>query len=363
MNETTESPTSFPYIKRSPLGQLSFGDLHINELAVFFPEPLREPISWLLRYVRTDCRSTIPLLQEKMKSVGFHHDASTWVKIAKGLCFVDKSGAALEYPVMKADHLAAAISALRTAVKREKSKGIIPFIETQVSRDIWAHIDNIRDPGSVTPWTVIIGDTGSSKTASFREYVARNSTTTTWIESSESFCLLLSDIAASMGISVRSSNERKCLEIEAAMSPSRCLIFDNAQDLYNPKNENQKTWSFLRKLSERTGVRIVLCLTTEGRNRLTRQAISGWFEQFEGRTGGSDSWLRLPEYPLPEDCVTIASAFGLTDAPKYQSELAKIARRPGRIRILFNVLQRAQITAAATGKPLSIDLVREVANP
>ncbi len=87
--------------------------------------------------------------------------------------------------------------------------------------------------------------------------------------------------------------------------------------------------------------------------------IEGWFEQIEGRSGGRDRWVKLPEFAPEEDVLGIARAFGLQGPAKHAKELVAISRLPGRIRRLFEDLQEGKIIASAEQAPFTIEHVRE----
>ncbi|HSV73192.1 MAG TPA: hypothetical protein VLH79_05480, partial [Chthonomonadales bacterium] len=113
-------------------------------------------------------------------------------------------------------------------------------------------------------------------------------------------------------------------------------------------------------LQDDTNCTVILICVPEFELTLSRGLDKGYFEQFEGRVGGRSEFLVLPEFPPREDVEAIAEAFHLRDAERHLAELEKIARARGRVRILFNALQKA--TRIADGKPLTMRHVRTALN-
>jgi DNA transposition AAA+ family ATPase len=162
-----------------------------------------------------------------------------------------------------------------------------------------------------------------------------------------------------LGFSPESSMARKKQTLLTAVRPHHCIIVDNCQDLYRKGQKEQPAFSFLRRLQEVTGCTVILSITTDFERELMEGMIRGYFEQFEGRSGGRRKWLRLPEHAPEEDVLAIAQAFGLQDAKRHVKELAAITREPGRIRRLFEDLQEGKILASAAKAKLTIEHVRE----
>jgi hypothetical protein len=81
----------------------------------------------------------------------------------------------------------------------------------------------------------------------------------------------------------------------------------------------------------------------------SRDESVNYFEQFVGRCGGVDEFFIFPDYAPARDLKRIAAAFKLRDAEKHIGALDVLARQRGRIRVLFNVLQKAKRISEAEG--------------
>ena len=341
---------------------IRFDEQTIENHAAHLPEEMREDYRWLLSFTRDACHRDIHRLTESFRKVGIYHDETTWSKIIRGLWNRDKFGRETAAPVISQEKFQTAIEALRTNVRAESLRGRVPFVETTTARSIMDYIDLKCAPDRINRFGVIVGPTGSQKTASFQEqYRRRNHGQTKLIESPEggSASDLLASLMSAFGYSSGGNLTQRRSTLLAAVKPHHCIIIDNAQDLYRKESKDQPAFSFLRRLQEVTGCTIILSITTDFERTLMEGLIKGYFEQFEGRSGGRRKWLRLPEYAPEDDVLAIAQAFGLQDARRHVKELTTISREAGRIRRLFEDLQEAKILANADKAKLTIEHVRE----
>lgn len=339
-----------------------FDELTIENHAGHLPDEMREAFRWLATFCREDCNRDIHRLTERFKLVGIYHDSTTWSKILRGCWNRDKHGTPLVNPVISQEKFMTAVEALRNNVRAEALRGKVPFVETTTARSIMDYIELKCSPDRVNKFGVVVGPTGGQKTATFREFMRRrNHGTTRWMEAPENGSLsdLLNSLMAAFGYSTDSNLGRKRATLFEAVKPHHCLIVDNTQDLYRKDSKDQPAFSFLRRLQEVTGCTIILSITSDFERVLLEGLIRGYFEQFEGRSGGRRKWLRLPEFAPEEDVLAIAQAFGLQDARKHAKELVAISREPGRIRRLFEDLQEGKLLANAAKAKLTMEHVRE----
>ena len=205
---------------------------------------------------------------------------------------------------------------------------------------------------------MIIGETGSQKTATTKEYTRCNNhglVVRVEAPAKPSMIQFMSDLAACYGYSRISSYQRQSEYVLDKVNARRTIIIENVQQLYIEKmGASQPIFDFLKKLQEDTGCAIVVTFTPTFEKKFQEGMHRGFFEQFVGRAGGLRNFIRLPEFPTEEDCVAIARAFGLKDAEKHAGYLAAIARQPGRIRVLCGDLQDAKIEAASKKQALTI---------
>lgn len=335
----------------------------IDGIAALYPEEMREPFSWLATFVREQCNRDIDVLHEVARKLGLEHDKTTWSRILRGLWNRDANGAERPSPVLALPRFLRAVEALRKESYLRERSGRVPFVWTSTAKTIAKFIDKKRVPDRVCRYGVVIGHTGTQKSATFLEYVRLNNhSTVVHVEApgTPSMIRFLSDLGACYGISRHFSNAYRLERILDAVNDRRTIIVDNVQRLYNPKAlENQPIFNFLQKLQDDTGCTVILSFTPVFEATLTQGASKGYFEQFIGRAGGLKNFLRLPEHAPDEDVLEIAKAFGMKDAGTHLAKLVKIAHEPGRIRRLFEDLQEGKAIAESMKQPLRFEHVLE----
>jgi hypothetical protein len=339
-------------------------DAHtLDQRAEHLPESMRELFVWLGCYCREECGRDIDILADKFKAINIHHDKTTWSRILRGMWQQDAHGNKTASPCLAEDKFIKAVTALRNDTRIKELGGRVPFVKTPTSQDIWHYIDKKRAPDRINKFGLIIGETGTQKGASMREYCRLNNHGICGlIEAAESPSMnqFMDDLIAIYTNSSQGGMMRKKAYIRRVVNHKRTIMLENIQRLYDPRaGDKQPVFSFLQKLQEDTGCTIILSLTPTFEQTLLGGAARMFFEQFEGRAGGRRTFLRLPPFPPEEDVVMIAQAFGLLDVKKYSSELVAIAHEEGRIRRLFEVLQDAKIEAESLKSKLTIDHVRE----
>ena len=336
----------------------------LEQRALHLPEAMREPFIWLGSYCREECSRDVDILHKQFAELGINHDKTTWSKILRGMWQQDAHGNPTPAPCLAEEKFLKAVNALRSDARIKELGGRIPFVMTPTAQRGFAAIDMVRSPDRVNKFLIIIGETGSQKTAMTTEYQRRNNHgAVVRVEAPEtpSMTQFMTDLAKCYGFNAQDGYLRKKNYVLGAVNSKKTIIVENIQRLYDSRNgDKQPIFSFLQKLQEDTGCTIVLTLTPTFERTLLAGLQRGFFEQFEGRAGGRKNFLRLPEYPGEDDVLAIAKAFGLQDAAKHVAELVKIARQPGRIRILFGVLQDAKIEAEAAKEKLTISHVREI---
>lgn len=359
--KTTPPPAPTPPAAEEIRG-IVYTDTAIEIEAMHLPEELRDAYRWLKSFTRIDCNRDIDQLTERFRKVGIYHDKGTWSKILKGRLLIDARGDRRDSPVLSLENFRHAVEALRSNVRAEALRGKIPFVETSVWHDIENYITTRMGRDRVNKFAFIIGPTGAQKSACFREIQRRiNHGTIRVIECPETGALgeFLSLLAVSFGASPQTSSDKKRRKIEESVKDHHVIICDNAQELWREDRQEQPAFSFLRRLQDSSGCTIVLSITPTFERKLMQGMIEGYFEQFEGRSGGRNTWLRLPAHPPKADVLLIAQAFGLEDAEKHLAELVAISRQPGRVRRLFEVLQEGKRLAGAKKEAFTIDWFNE----
>ncbi len=343
-------------------GGIRWDDLNIEKCANHFPEELREDFRWLKSWVRDCCHRDLDILLERAKALGIYHDKTTWSRVLRGRSHIDNSGEPLKTPVISSEKLRSAIEALRSNVRAEALRGKVPFVETTSWEAIESYIDGKRARDRVNRWGVVVGPTGSQKTACFKEYVRRNNHGATWwmeAPAGGGVSEFLGRLGMRAGLAEQTSRDKKRFHLLRTIPSGKAIIIDNVQDLYRPGRLEQPVFSFLRQLQDETECCIILSITPTFERELTNGMMLGYFEQFEGRSGGRRNWLRLPDYAPDEDVVRIAEAFQLQAPRQHLKKLVEISREPGRVRRVFEDLQQARILANASKQALTIDHLLE----
>ncbi len=332
--------------------------------AALLPEELRDSYVWLKIHAREVCGQSIQQVTRGFQRAGVDFDETTVSKILRNRWNRDRRGNPLPNPVVAMPKLIKAIEQLRNRARVESVRGRVPFVMTPTAQSIFDYIDLRRSPDWVNKFGVIVGPTGSQKTATLKEYQSRNNHgQVICVESPENGALseLLAAMASAYGYTRDASKPRLRNAVFRSVTETRTVIVDNAQELYRPQlGHDQPAFSYLRRLQDEKGCTIILSITPTFERTLVNSMMAGYFEQFEGRAGGRRNFLRLPEYASAEDCLAIAQAFGLQDAEQHTAELVRIAREPGRIRRLFGDLQIAKLTASAAKESLEIEHLRDL---
>jgi DNA transposition AAA+ family ATPase len=300
------------------------------------------------------------MLVTRLREHGVMHDKTTISRILRGRWQVDESGRPRSTPILSEEKLLRLIECLRSGVRSESLQGRVPFVATSVAQAIFDYIDLKRSPGRVNRFGIISGHTGSQKTATYDEYHRQRNHGKTWkfeAPSGGHIGYFLQRMAECSGISAQTSAEKVRAHLRRSIRPDKCIIIDNSQSLYRDGKIIQPVFDFLRELQDETGMCVILSITPTFERALTVGLMSGYFEQFEGRSGGRSKWLRLPEYAPEEDVLQIAQAFGIGQPKAALKKLVAISREPGRIRRLFEDLQDGKRLANIRNEAFLIDHV------
>jgi len=335
----------------------------IEKESLSLPEAMRESYIWLKNYTRDECNRDVELLTRAFKEVGVDHDRGTWVKVFKGRWKRNAGGEEIPSPIISQEKFLQAVSALRDNVRVESLRGKVPFIQTKIWKQVKAYYDMRRRPEWINGFGMIIGPTGMMKTACQKEYCRLNNHgTCVWMEAPENGSLkeFITVLAGRYGVSSNRSHEEKRNKIFSTANHKKSIFLDNAQALYREKKgTDQVVFNLLRRLNDETGVKIFLSITEEFERTLMNNMLLGYFEQFEGRSGGRKSWLRLPAQVPEEDVLAIAQKMGLLKAEKHLQALVGISQMEGRVRTLFEVLQTAKYNAEADQQKFTFEYVLE----
>jgi hypothetical protein len=337
-------------------------DHHIEGEAALFPPALRE----LYRKVKIRCRDEhgkdMDRVTEAFAKVGAARDKTTWQRIFKRGRWNHKAdGEKLPSPLVAAKNLVEEFESFLSQTRVELLRGKTPFSETRVWKLIELYVKKKMRPEWVNRFGVITGPTGLQKSASFRE-LARRDPNIKHVECLDggSVSQLVTLIALKYGISINRNNTEKRFKIYECFGPDKCLIVDNTQDFRQPKDVReqmlQQAMKFFRWLQDERGGTVIFSITPQDEDAIFPKD-SIFMEQFEGRCGGREGFLRLPNQNPKEDFVTIAESLGMKSAAKHVDRLREIGTMRGRIRTFFEVLQEAKAAADADKDGLSIDYI------
>ncbi|MGZ0657066.1 AAA family ATPase [Coraliomargarita sp. W4R72] len=331
-------------------------DDQIEPKLIEYPEEIHDSIRWLAAFTRDVCNRDIRTLEAHCKKLGLNRSSSTtyFTKVLNFTYPFSTGGAAA------LDNFIQTIDILKGDRAAAVQSGRVPFIETTTYQRIRDYIDTRRMPDSVCKFGLIVGATGTQKTASTKHYQSvNNHGKVVHIESPErpSINELVTDLASRYGAARSLNKSRKMLRIRESVNENRTIICENIQRLYvEGKGWQQPVFNYFQKLQDDTGCTVIFTCTTDFLTTFSEEVESkGYFEQFEGRCGGSDEFLVLDDYPPATDVKQIAKAFGFQDIDSELKQLSSLAHRRGRVRVLFKKLQDGARLANSLGEPLNIN--------
>jgi DNA transposition AAA+ family ATPase len=334
----------------------------IQARTAHYPPELQEPVLWLASYIREECARDLDILVDAAIKLGITFDKTTWGKVLRGRWDRDADNNPTPNPIVSLPKLIKAIDLLRKDNALRAAAGKVPFVETPTATTIFHFVDKKRAPDRVNKFGMIVGNTGTQKTATLKEYCRRNNHgTCVRVEAPEtaSHTQFITDLAEKYGCSRQATWDRKRNTIRQSVNERRTIMVENVQRLYDDRQgHNQRVFSYLQKLQDDTDCTVILTLTPVFDRKLRGKVADGYFEQFIGRAGGERDILVLEEFPSDEDVLAIAKSFALSDAARHITELGRIVRESGRVRVLFEALQEARVQAGK--RELTINHIRAV---
>lgn len=329
----------------------------IQARTLHYPETLREPVLWLANFTREECNRDLAILVEAAGKLGIQFDKTTWGKVLRGRWNRDALGNETQSPIVAESKLLRAIEQLRKDTALREQAGKVPFVMTPTAEMIFNFVDKKRAPDRVNKFGMIVGHTGTQKTATLKEYCRRNNHgTCVRVEAppTPSMVQFISDLAEKYGCSRQASWDRKQNTIRQSVNERRTIVVENVQRLYDERQgSSQRVFSYLQKLQDDTDCTVILTLTPVFVSKLKKSIAEGYFEQFIGRAGGERDILTLEQFPSDEDVLAIAKSFSLVDASRHLAELCRIVREAGRVRVLFEALQEAKVQAGKAALTMS----------
>lgn len=314
---------------------------------------LRDAVTWLKRHCRDRHNRDVARLMKECRLRGISTDSTNYIRVLKGQWKWDADGNEVDAPCIARERLLTEIRALRESIRIEFLTGRVPFFETSVFTTIDNYVRKLRRTDWVNKFGMIIGATGTQKSACFKEIKLRDEDgNVRYIESPEAgrFSEFITEVAYAFGERRANSHTRKKIKIYESVTADTCLIIDNTQDLAklvkdaDALDKQQPAFSFLRRLQDITGCTIIWSITPDREDMLIGKNF-GYMEQFIGRMGGRENLLRLTDYPPMRDLITIAEGMGMKDAEDHRDEIRLLGRLPGRIRTFFTAIQEGKTMA------------------
>lgn len=337
VSETTALSPALTHTRKS-LGDLERGISH-------YPEPIRTETIWLQGFYLDHCKTNFVTLRAISCKCKHEKSKEYFYNIVTGQNF---RGGAGDWKVGgKAwSEFLQIVSDLRRYDQSAARTGKLPFVQTPTYHCIADFIDAHRALDAVCKFGGITGPTGGQKSECFKFYrTLNNHGAVIHVEAPADGKLskLQAKIAGKYNVSGHKIERRREAVIRENVNETRTIIIDNAQRLYVPsRGADQPAFNWLLEIQDDTSCTIILSFTTDFVDVLVAGAAKGFFEQFIGRMGGDQNLINLPDYAPESDLLAIAHSFDLEPGKKAMEWLVKWSRQQGRIRIVFDKLQRAR---------------------
>ncbi len=226
------------------------------------------------------------------------------------------------------------------------------FVDTPVTEQIFQALNHAR---AMNAFVVILGDTGTSKTASMEEWTRRNNhgrTVYVKLPENASYYRLLELVAKASGVGTAQPSDDRRARIIRHMNRRRTLILDEAGHLYSRKRPDPRAFDFIKCLLDDTHCGLVMATTYYYWDLITTGPLHEHFEQLVGRV---DFTLRIPRGRVFKGEIdAICRAYCDTPDPLMLSQSADAAKvGDGRLRSLFQTLDTAVQHAKRLGEPLA----------
>ena len=228
------------------------------------------------------------------------------------------------------------------------------FVETLVTKKISAALDyalagNLRGGHMV----LISGPSGRSKTETVKEWCRNNNHgKSIYVDAPVSGGLraLLQEIARKTRITGNLTTDEMSNRIFKSFNRNRILILDEVVRLL-PKGKRIPTeLEFVRRLHDTTGCAVALIATPTFLNEASKGRLRIFFEQILGRLDP----LQIPLTVFKAEVRDICGAFCKGAVPADLVKLGShIANQPGRLRVFFDLMQKASFLAGRKKEKLS----------
>jgi DNA transposition AAA+ family ATPase len=303
-----------------------------------------ELIEWLWRYAQQDLDGDPDRVAERLGT-----DWTTIYKVWKGT-----------YEAKLTNFCAKVESLRRRVVEGHVSR----FVDTPITRNIWAGLDYARD---MATGVLISGPTGSSKTETAKEWARQNNhgkTTYVRVPSRCTRAKLVFAIARAMGDKSRKKDTNAVERMIAkGMGPQKILILDEAGHIIPTSRRSGETpLEYVRDLQDETGCAVAVIVTDCYWQAMLNGPQADILEQFVGRMSYR---VVVPEETVyREEVIKMVRLYGGVEPTRKIYELAvRITKASeGRLRTLCEDLRKAALSAKGMGMEmgfLHLDKARE----
>jgi DNA transposition AAA+ family ATPase len=289
-----------------------------------------DDLAWFCGYVRADLHGS---RAAAVQAVGYSY--TTIYRVLRG-----KFEAAI-------DNFMESVRKLRRQVEERAG---VHFVETEVTRRIWAELDYCRDFAAMVH---VSGRTGRSKTYSAVEWQRRNNhgrSVYLDVPVLNGLRPLLEALARALGIGQDSNSRDLCARIEKGLR-GKVLILDEVARLVPAGGYNVRCLEYLRRLHDQADLGLAFVSTRSFDDHLVTGRLAGYLEQFLGRL---EDPLVLPEFVLPSEAADIARAFAGQDDPELAALCVEVDKTVGgHLRTLYRLLRHAKLLADARHEPVA----------
>jgi len=304
----------------------------------------QELIDWLWRYAHQELDGDPDRLAERL--------GADWTTVYK--VWAGKYEAGLNNFCEKVEIL-----------RRRVAEGHVSrFVDTPITRNIWAGLDYARD---MATGVLICGPTGSSKTETAKEWARQNNHGRTIYVRVESKCTkakLVFAIAKAMGNKTRKKDTAAVERMIAkGMGPRKILILDEAGHIVPTRRRSGETpLEYVRDLQDETGCAVAVIVTDCYWEAMLHGPQADILEQFVGRMSYR---VVVPKETLyREEVAKMIRLYGGVEPTRKIYDLAvRITKASeGRLRTLCEDLRKAALSAKGMGTEmefLHLDKARE----
>jgi DNA transposition AAA+ family ATPase len=254
------------------------------------------------------------------------------------------------------DNICDRINSFRRLAEERESMGIVPFVETSISKKFFKACDYALVSQSLV---FVYGDSQIGKTFTGEEYQRRNNhgqTKYVRMPASAGVQLMMQEFARACYISPRSSFDSLRESVLNALSGHNLVIVDELHQVFlsYQKGSAIKCLEVIREIHDRTKCGMVLCGTLDLKKQILLGQHSGMLEQFR-RRGVLE--IALPSKLPKADLDRITSSYGLPPAEDDALALQTEIMRDHGLGKFTKFIQAANRMASKNGEALSWDHV------